>query len=88
MLPVVRSKTVQIVDDAAARTMYREALVHAGCRIVAWNGFDAPRHIEHTIPHVIILDLMLPRAGGAGRLQRATGERGDMTASSHHRDGV
>ena len=45
--------------------MYREALVHAGCRIVAWNRFDALRHIEQTIHRVIILDLMLPRAGGA-----------------------
>jgi CheY-like chemotaxis protein len=46
--------------------MYREALVHAGYRVVAVeDGFDALRHIEQTIPHVIILDLMLPRVGGA-----------------------
>jgi CheY-like chemotaxis protein len=64
--PAARSKTVLIVeDDAATRTMYREALTYAGYEVIAVeDGLDALRRIEETLPAVVVLDLMLPRLGG------------------------
>ena len=54
-----------VEDDAAAREMYREALIGAGYRAVGVpDGFDALKQIETNRPSAVILDLLLPRVAG------------------------
>jgi DNA-binding response OmpR family regulator len=66
MSPRARSKTILVVeDDEPTRTMYRDALRHAGYDVIGVeDGLDALRRIEETLPDVVILDLMLPRLAG------------------------
>ena len=54
-----------VEDDAAAREMYREALIGAGYRAVGVpDGLDALKQIETNRPSAVILDLLLPRVAG------------------------
>jgi DNA-binding response OmpR family regulator len=61
-----RQKTILIVeDDPALLSFYRSALMMEGFTIVtATDGVDALRRIEHRPPHLIVLDLGLPRLSG------------------------
>jgi DNA-binding response OmpR family regulator len=61
-----RKTTVLVVeDDRAMRELFRQVLVSAGYAVVAVeDGIDALRSIEREVPHVVVLDLGLPRLGG------------------------
>jgi two-component system response regulator MprA len=54
-----------VEDDAGTRSMYRDALRHAGFQVIAVeDGLDALRRIEEERVDAVVLDLMLPRVGG------------------------
>ena len=62
-----RSGTILIVeDDPTLRTFYRSALMLAGFWVVtASDGIEALQKVEGYEPSAVVLDLGLPRMGGA-----------------------
>ncbi|HYG70344.1 MAG TPA: response regulator [Anaeromyxobacteraceae bacterium] len=58
-------------DDAEERARWVTALETAGYRVVeASNGREALAHFDAgTVPHVLVLDLMMPELDGASLLQ-------------------
>lgn len=61
-------KRVLVVDDEdTLRELVAEALREAGYRVdLAANGAEALRLMRKRLPHVIVLDLMMPRLDGSG----------------------
>jgi CheY-like chemotaxis protein len=54
-----------VEDDPQLRELYRHALRTAGYVVAAVeDGADALRHIEHSRPALVVLDLALPRLDG------------------------
>jgi len=60
------SATVLVVeDDPALRRMYRTALALAGFDVLeADDGLAALHFLDHRVPDVVVLDLMLPTISG------------------------
>ncbi len=53
-------------DDAATRELYRQILTVAGFHVVPiGDGLDALNVIDSQVPSLVVLDLVLPRVGGA-----------------------
>ena len=61
-----RRQTILVVeDDEDLRRLFRTALTIAGFDVVeAGDGIDALRWIDHSIPDLVILDLLLPSISG------------------------
>jgi DNA-binding response OmpR family regulator len=58
-------RVLVVEDDPSLRELYRMALRAAGYVVVAVeDGADALRHIEQTLPALVVLDLGLPRLHG------------------------
>lgn len=59
-------EAVVIEDDAAQRAIFTNALERAGYRVISFSeGKTALAHlIQQPPPHLIVLDLHLPGAGG------------------------
>jgi CheY-like chemotaxis protein len=55
-----------VEDDDDLRTFYRSVLSVNGYKVIlAADGIEALHHLDHDIrPHLVILDLNLPRLGG------------------------
>jgi CheY-like chemotaxis protein len=54
-----------VEDDAEVARLYKEIFAHRGWRLVlAMDGETAIEHALEVVPHLIILDLMLPKKGG------------------------
>jgi len=64
---VTLTSVLLVEDDAPTRQLYRQILVTAGFRVIAvGDGMDALEFLEqHELPDAIVLDLALPRLGGA-----------------------
>lgn len=64
--PASGSRPVLVVeDDPAARELFRTTLRAEGYAVIAVeNGLAALRHLEHTVPAAVVLDLGLPLVGG------------------------
>jgi DNA-binding response OmpR family regulator len=73
-----RERYVLVVeDDSGLRELYRLGLTAAGFTVVAVeDGVDALRAIRDRRPHVVILDLGLPRLSGRQVLREL---RADVT---------
>jgi DNA-binding NtrC family response regulator len=67
-----RGRTVLIADDdPEIRGMIGEYLQSNGYEVLeAENGLEALLHVKRARPHVVILDLMMPRLGGLDALWR------------------
>lgn len=67
-----RAKTVIIVDDHIDLvTMLKSILVAEGYSVLsAYSGFDLFKLLEHRIPDLILLDIMMPEMDGFEVLQR------------------
>ena len=61
-----RTRVLVIEDDGPLRDLYRQELVNAGFLVTAVeDGLDALKRIDAgLIPHVVVLDLALPRLNG------------------------
>jgi CheY-like chemotaxis protein len=61
-------KRVLVVDDEPTiRELIADFLRESGCHVdTAANGAEALRLMEQQLPHVIVLDLMMPRLDGYG----------------------
>jgi DNA-binding response OmpR family regulator len=64
-------KTLLVVDDkAGVRQLLREYFAEQGYRVVAVaNGREALHEARHSLPDVILLDLMMPELDGYGFLE-------------------
>jgi CheY-like chemotaxis protein len=66
-----RSRILVADDDAALREVYAEFLGAHGFEVLqAGNGLEALLQVKHKRPHVVLLDLDMPRLGGAETLKR------------------
>jgi DNA-binding response OmpR family regulator len=64
-MQLVGARVLVVEDDDALRGMLDDALTTAGFRVrVAAHGAEALRLLQHEIPNVIVLDLMLPWVNG------------------------
>ena len=69
-----------VEDDPSLRSLYRAMLQLEGFDVTAVeDGVDALRYIELSPPHVVVLDLGLPRLGGRD-VQREISARMDTRA--------
>lgn len=68
----VGTKTVLVCDDEPdIRDLYRYAFEDVGYRVdEASNGFDAIERAGQTQPHLVVLDLAMPKLDGFGALPR------------------
>lgn len=75
-------KRILVVDDnPGIRELLQSALAGEGYPVdLAADGFEALECLEATMPHVVILDLMMPRMDGYGfvRELQARGLRENM----------
>jgi DNA-binding response OmpR family regulator len=63
-------RVLLVEDDPELRRLYKEAFEHAGFDVSeAENGEEAISLVLTNKPHVVILDLMLPRQGGIAALR-------------------
>ena len=61
----VRETILIVDDDSALRRMYRAALILEGYRVEeAADGYEALVSIEQHTPHLIVLDVEMPRVDG------------------------
>ncbi len=66
------SKRILIVEDnRVAASIYAATLAHAGFQVeIATTGEDGLVAVERNVPHLILLDMMLPKMNGIELLQR------------------
>ena len=61
----VRETILIVDDDSALRRMYRAALILEGYQVEeAADGYEALVSIEQHTPHLIVLDVEMPRVDG------------------------
>src|SRR5256714_13667527 len=62
---VNRYRILIVDDDAMAREILKRILEHAGYEVMtAGSGPEALRKLHEGIPHLVLVDLMLPEMGG------------------------
>lgn len=60
-----RPVVLLVEDDEDNQRIYRDALEFVGVRVVqAWDGEEAVRLAREHLPHVILMDISLPRMDG------------------------
>ena len=65
------SKILLIEDDALFVKMYQKKFAHEGMELVAaYDGAEGVEKTKSDKPHVIILDLMLPKMSGSEVLKK------------------
>lgn len=78
MLPTKSAPVLIVEDDPVLRSLYRAALQLEGFHVIAVeDGVDALRHLDVTMPAVVVLDLNLPRLNGRD-VHREMAGRADM----------
>src|SRR6266852_6304328 len=75
MAEMHRTDTILIAEDhESIREMARQALVSLGYRVLsACDGEEALRLCEHEKPALAILDVIMPKLGGAATAARLAG---------------
>lgn len=60
-----KTRVLLVDDDVTLLDMYKERLIAAGYEIItASNGEEALSKAVETIPHVILMDVMMPKVNG------------------------
>ena len=60
-----RQTILVVEDDEDLRRLFRTALALAGYDVIeAGDGLEALQRIDHVIPHLVVLDLVLPGMSG------------------------
>jgi len=61
----LKTRVLLVDDDAILLEMYKERLEFAGYNVItAKNGEEALAKATETLPHVILLDIMMPKVNG------------------------
>ena len=73
MIPTI--KIVVVEDDSDLRFLYQNKLERAGFEVLTANdGTEGLTVIKDSQPHIILLDLLMPRMGGTEMLARLRSE--------------
>jgi CheY-like chemotaxis protein len=74
------TETILLAEDhESVREMARQTLVNLGYRVLsAANGEEALRLCEHETPGLAILDVIMPKMGGAATAAKLAGRFPDM----------
>jgi len=94
-----KTRVLLVDDDITLLDMYKERLQMAGYEIItASNGEEALSKATETLPHVILLDVMMPKINGFDTLNilKSTAETKDipviiltaLTQDNHRQKGM